>query len=270
LNKVCEDAILLFGQFYAMFQTSLYAFKHEERENLKRWSNLLTQYGTYGVCRTIAWDYEQKRPCIGDVLHEERRAYLVLFYNPEKAAQDQADMNDYLTGLHDDLENGKRCEHCEKDYRYFTVTETPKRGRRIDPKEDAMYEAVQNYGYFALLSNEVKDPQTALSLYQSKDIVEKGFGDLKERLNFRRMQVSSELSLNGKIFVEFVALIYLSYVKTRMQETKLFQKWTLQGLLDELDTVELLESPEYGRVLGEITKKQKGIYVSLEIREPSL
>jgi len=110
----------------------------------------------------------------------------------------------------------------------------------------------------------------ALSLYRSKDIVEKGFGNLKERLNFRRLQVPSELSLNGKIFVEFVALIYLSYVKTRMQETKLFEKWTLQGLLDELDTIELLETPQYGRVLGEITQMQKDIYVSLGIREPSL
>ena len=60
------------------------------------------------------------------------------------------------------------------------------------------------------------------------------------------------------------------YVKTRMQETKLFEKWTLQGLLDELDTVELLESPECGRVLGEITQKQKDIYAALGIREPSL
>lgn len=57
----------------------------------------------------------------------------------------------------------------------------------------------------------------ALSLYRSKDIVEKGFGNLNERPNYRRMQVSSELSLNGKLFVEFLALIYLSYVKKQMQ-----------------------------------------------------
>lgn len=243
----------------------------EERENLKRWSNLLTQYGTHGICRTIIWDYEQKRLQTGEVLHEERRAYLLLFYNPEKAAQDQADMNEYLTSLRDDLESDRRRDYCERDYeRYFTVTETPKRGRKVEPREDAMREAARNYGYFALLSNEVKDPQLALSLYRSKDIAEKGFGNLKERLNFRRMQVSSELSLNGKIFVEFVALIYLSYVKTRMQETKLFDKWTLQGLLDELDTIELLEAPGYGRSLGEITQKQKDIYAALGIRTPSL
>jgi transposase len=133
-----------------------------------------------------------------------------------------------------------------------------------------MRQAAKNYGYFALLSNEVTDPFESLSLYRSKDIVEKGFGNLKDRLNFRRMQVSSELSLNGKLFVGFVALIYLSYVKKKMQGAGLFGKWTLQGLLDELDTIERFESPEHGRLLGEVTKKQEEIYSALGVDLPSL
>lgn len=243
----------------------------EERENLKLWSNLQTQFGTYGICRTIEWDYKRDRPYIGDTLKEKKRANLLLFYNPEKAVKDQSDMNDYLTGLYNDLKEGKCRDYCARDYRkFFEVTETPKRGRKIKPKEDAMLEAAKNYGYFALLSNEVKNPYEALSLYRSKDVVEKAFGNLKERLNFRRMQVSSELSLNGKLFVEFIALIYLSYVKNKMQHASLFEKWTLQGLLDELDTVELLEAPGHGRVLGEVTKKQADIYQALEVKLPSL
>lgn len=243
----------------------------EERENLKLWSNLQTQFSAYGVCRKIEWDYEQERPYKGDTLKEKRRAYLLLFYNPEKAAKDQADMNEYLTSLYNDLKENKRKDYRSKDYdRFFEITETPKRGRKIKPKEDAMIEAARNYGYFALLSNEISEPFEALSLYRSKDIVEKGFGNLKERLNFRRMQVSSELSLNGKLFVEFVALIYLSYVKKKMQNANLFEKWTLQGLLDELDTIELFEAPEHGRILDEITKKQAEIYTALDIKIPSL
>ena len=180
-------------------------------------------------------------------------------------------MNEYLTSLHDDLERNDLKDYRINDYtKYFEVTETPKRGRKIKAREDTMLKAARNYGYFALLSNEVQDPFEALSLYRSKDIVEKGFGNLKERLNFRRLQVSSELSLNGKIFVEFVALIFLSYVKKKMQDARLFEKWTLQGLLDELDVIELFEAPEYGRVLGEITEKQKKIYDTLEVPIPSL
>lgn len=243
----------------------------EERQNLQLWSNLETQFGTYGIRRTIEWDYEQDRPYKGDTLRSKKRAYLLLFYNPEKAAKDQADMNEYLTSLHNDLLNGTKKDYRLKDYdKFFEVTETPKRGRKIKPKEDTMREAAMNYGYFALLSNEIKEPFEALSLYRSKDIVEKGFGNLKERLNFRRLQVSSELSLNGKIFVEFIALIYLSYVKKKMQDANLFDKWTLQGLLDELDTIELFEAPEQGRLLGEVTKKQEDIYTKLGVKPPSL
>lgn len=38
-------------------------------------------------------------------------------------------------------------------------------------------------------------------------------------------------------------------MKTKIREAELFEKWTLQGLLDELDTIKLLEAPECGRVL---------------------
>ena len=243
----------------------------EERENLNLWTNLQGQFGVYGLCRPIEWEYEQFRPYKGDTFKEKRRAYLLLFYNPEKAAKDQIEMNEHLTQLQNDLLTGKRRDDYGKEYdTYFTVTETPKRGRKVEPKQEAMREAARNYGYFALLSNEVKGPFEALSLYRSKDIVEKAFGNLKERLNFRRMQVSSELSLNGKLFVEFVALIFLSYVKKKMQDAKLFEKWTLQGLLDELDSIELFEAPGHGRILGETTKKQEQLYRDLGVNLPSL
>ena len=243
----------------------------EERANLRLWSNLKTQFGTYGICRSINWDYEQERSYKGDTIKDTRRAYLLLFYNPEKAAKDQSDMNDYLTGLYNDLMGGTRKDYSSSDYdKYFTITETPKRGRKVVPKEDAMREAANNYGYFALLSNEVNDPFEGLSIYRSKDIVEKGFGNLKERLNFRRMQVSSELALNGKLFVGFIALIYLSYIKKKMQDAGLFDKWTLQGLLDELDVIELFEAPAHGRVIGEITEKQTELYHALGVEPPSL
>jgi len=243
----------------------------DERETLKRWSIEQAQYGAYGICRTIEWDYEQERPYKKDVIHEQKRAYLHLFYNPEKAAMDQAETNNYMTKLHNDLAQGDLKAYRMDDYhKYFTVTETPKRGRKVTPKEDAMYERTRNHGYFALLSNEIKDPYEALSLYRSKEVVEKAFGNLKERLNFRRMQVSSELSLNGKLFVEFIALIYLSYVKKGMQDAKLFDRWTLQGLLDELDTIELFEAPGHGRILGEVTEKQEKLYKELGVKPPSL
>lgn len=58
------------------------------------------------------------------------------------------------------------------------------------PKQSVMEETSQLYGYFVLLSNEVKDPITALELYKNRYVIEKAFGNIKERLNYKRMLLS--------------------------------------------------------------------------------
>ena len=62
------------------------------------------------------------------------------------------------------------------------------------------------------------DAISALELYCNREVVEKAFGNLKEQLNMRCTLVSSEKSLDGKLFIEFVALIYLSYIKKQMSK----------------------------------------------------
>nr|WP_235941629.1 hypothetical protein [Paenibacillus puerhi] len=136
-------------------------------------------------------------------------------------------------------------------------------------KEDAVAKAKRYYGYFALITNETMDAETALELYRNKDVMEKAFGNLKERLNMRRTLVSSEQSLDGKLFVEFVALIYLSYIKKQMQYTVLLKKYTMQSALDKLDVIECFEAPGQQVRVGELLEKQKEIYASLGIDPPS-
>ena len=55
----------------------------------------------YIFSRTIAWDYEQERPYIGDTVHEERRMYLHLYFNPDKLSDDGKIFNKKLI---DDLD----------------------------------------------------------------------------------------------------------------------------------------------------------------------
>lgn len=204
------------------------------------------------------------------MLEEERRAYLHLYFNKAKETEDAYKLNRLLTQLKTELESGKRDPAHEKSYaKYFEVTSTPKRGTVVKPKQEVIDAAASNYGYFALLSNEIKDPIEALAVYRNKDLIEKAFGNLKERLNFRRMEVSSERSLDGKLFVEFVALIFLSYIKKMMQDKKLFQRYTMQGLLDELDVIECYERPGQDLRFGEITKRQLELYEALGVSSPA-
>ena len=111
------------------------AVLEEERENLKSWSNHQTQFGVCGLCRTIDWDYEQERPYKGDVLKGKRRAYLLLYYSPEKAARDEIALNDHLAKLQKDLLDGTEDERYAKDYiKYFEVKNT-KAGQESNPTQ---------------------------------------------------------------------------------------------------------------------------------------
>lgn len=240
------------------------------RPALHQWGNFHADFNLYAYTGTIAWQYSQERPYKGDVLKSERRAYLHLYFNKEKETDDANKLNHLLTKLKAELESGKREPVHEKAYaKYFTVKSTTKRGTVVKAKQEAINAAAANYGYFALLSNEIKDPIQALALYRNKDVIEKAFGNLKDRLNFRRMEVSSERSLDGKLFVEFVALIFLSYLKKVMQEKSLFQRYTMQGLLDELDVIECYQRPGYDLQFGEITKRQLDLYAALDVPPPT-
>ena len=224
-------------------------------------------YELFMFNKTIAWDYEQVRPYKGDVVRGERRMYLHLYYNPDQAAEDSKSLSKRIAALKRELLEGKRVAAHQKDYdRFFVVKTTPVRGISVTVKQDAIDQARERYGFFALISNEVKDPLAALQLYRTRDAVEKAFWDVKDRLNCKRTLVSSETGLEGKLFVEFVALIYLSYIKKQMEANGLFRTYTLNGVLDELDAIECLIVPGKAPILGEVLKRQEQLYLDLGVK----
>lgn len=214
--------------------------------------------------------------------------YLHLYYNPEKRLDDEKALHRKLSlsKLRHELESGQRKAEHESEYgRYFIMKKTPKRGLQIAVNQEAIDKARERYGFFALVSNEVKDPILALNIYRTRDVVEKAYFDIKDRLNRRRTLVSSESALEGKIFVEFVALIYLSYIKQRMFQIRspsvrrtdvsyikqrmfqagLFSKYTMDKVLDELDSIECFIEPGKAPIQGEVLAKQEQLYRDLGV-----
>ena len=239
-------------------------------DNFRRFENFSGKYELYTLTVPTEWKYTQDRPYKGDTIEDSRRIYLHLYYNIDKAAEDEKNFDRSLIALRHELESGKRIPEHESQYaKYFLIKTTPKRGTQVIVKEDAVNKAKRYYGFFALASNETMDSVTALEIYRNKDVVEKAFGNLKERLNMRRMLVSSEQSLDGKLFVEFIALIYLSYIKKQMQDHDLYKIYTLQGVLDKLDVIECFGHPGQEPRIGGLLEKQKELYISLGVEPPT-
>jgi len=232
--------------------------------------NYNDKYELYCTTVRTIWNYSQERPYKGVTIQEERRLYIHYYYNIEKAAEDKMTFDRRLNALKQELETDNRVPEHEKLYlKYFTCKATPKRGTKVTVKEEVINKSKRYFGYFSLITNETMDAVTALELYRNKDVVEKAFGNLKERLNMRRTLVSSEKSLDGKLFVQFIALIYLSYIKKQMQVTDLIKKYTLPGLLDKLDVIECFEQPGRTLRVGEILDEQKWLYHELGVTPPN-
>lgn len=232
--------------------------------------NYNSELKLYVMSFTEEWNYTEEKPRSGAVVSDKRRIYLHFYYNDQKAADDRTRFNGMLDRLENNLINGTPDPADEKLYqKYFVVKETPVRGKTYSFKEDAIRKAEKNYGYFVLMTNGIKDPVEALRIYRLKDLIEKSFGNLKERLSMRRMSVASEENFEGKLFVQFVALQLVSYIKKQMDANGLFGTYTIQSLLDELDVIEYYQQPGKTHHLSEITGKQRNIYEMMNIPVPT-
>ena len=239
-------------------------------DGFRSFEHFSEKYELYAQTVQSEWQYTQARPYKGDTLKDTKRMYIHLYYNLDKATEDEKGFDRKLLAMRSELKSGKRIPEHEKQYaKYFEVKTTPKRGTNVTVKEAAVKEAKRYYGFFAMISNEKMDAITALEIYRNKEVVEKAFGNLKERLNMRRTLVSSEQSLDGKLFIEFIALIYLSYIKKQMQVHDLFKTYTLQGVFDKLDVIECFENPGQELRVGEVLEKQKALYTNLGVAPPA-
>lgn len=239
-------------------------------DDIRMFTNYDDSIATYGYTVPAEWNYTQERPYKGDVIKDKRRIYIHYYYSIEKGADDEQAFDKRITSLCNELLEGNLIESHKKAYeQFFEVKTTPKRGRQVYYKEDAIKEARKYLGYFALITNETMDAFTALHLYRMKDIVEKAFGNIKERLNMRRLLVSSEKGLDGKIFTEFVALILISYLDHKMKEAGLYRNYTMQQLLDKLDVLECFEDVNHSLRIGEMLNKQAEIYEALGVEVPT-
>jgi len=200
-----------------------------------------------------------------------RRCYLHLYYNAQNHAQSVDKFNEKLITYKQELESGKpNSDHHEAYNEFFILKTTPKRGLRVSYNTQAVSQYISRYaGFNALLSNSIKDPAEAIRVYRDKDAVEKCFDDLKNSLDMKRLRMHTSATVDGRLFVQFIALILISDIRKEMRRTKLIEKYTVRELLQEMETLtKVTYSGKYGSILTEVTKPQREILKAMDIQLP--
>ena len=220
---------------------------------------------------TAEWPYVQKDRYGNIALEEGRRIYVHVYYNGQRAEDERTRFYKSLALAEAALRFGIELTETQTSLieKYFIVKETPRRAVQIHYRNDAIQKHTRRLGYFALLSNEVKDTSAALEIYRKKDMVEKAFDNLKERLDMKRTTVHDDQTLAGKFFLQFLSLIYISYVHKHMRDNDLYRNYTMQSLFDSLDVIERYEYGNQRFHCSEITKKQKDTFAFFQVEPPN-
>jgi len=218
------------------------------------------------------WPYVQTGHDGNVVLKEKRRIYVHIYYNGQRAEEEKMRFNKALATAETAVRGGDKLTEAQVSLRdkYFMVKETPKRGMQIQYKDDAIQKRMGQFGYFVLLSNDIKDPVAAIEIYRRKDMIEKAFDNLKERLEMKRTIVHSDQALAGKFFLQFLALIYISYVHKHMRDNNLYLNYTMQSLLDSLDVIERYDFDGQRYHCSEMTKKQQDLFSYFGVSPPTM
>lgn len=196
------------------------------------------------------------------------RCYLHLYYNARKRADAIDRFNENLFEYKKELEAEKQNKKHQWAYdAFFIIKTTPKRGRKVLFNTEAVNQYIKRYaGFQALLSNSIKDPVKALQVYRDKDVVEKCFDDLKNQLDMKRLRMHSSATTDGRLFVQFIALIYISALRKEMRRSGLMKHYSVRELLQETETLTKIKySGKYGYIITEMTKPQREILTALNI-----
>jgi hypothetical protein len=140
------------------------------------------------------------------------RSWRHVYFDPARREGDIDSLMLLLRQCEQELSDDRPVESHQDIYRtYFTVKETPKRGRKVILDRAAVDAYANGYsGYWVLLSNACKDASEALDHYRRRGDIELQFDDMKNLLDCGRLRVHSGATMQGRLFVNFVTLVILA------------------------------------------------------------
>ena len=156
------------------------------------------------------------------VIQDGRRLYLYVVYNPQVRSDHEIRFRELMRTCYKELLDNKLNEnHLDYYDKYFSVSDTPKRGRKIIEKVSLEEEFNKQYaGYWCLLSNEKRERAEIYEAYSQRNTAEIFYDMVKNDLNGDRVRSHNNKTFEGKMFVTFIALIILADFKRKFAKVR--------------------------------------------------
>ncbi|MDO8685295.1 MAG: IS1634 family transposase [Clostridiales bacterium] len=192
------------------------------------------------------------------------------FYNAVKAVKLRENLYAHVTLLKQEAEKEpKNPRYLVEFDRYLIIRKSEKNdlGYTVNIRQDVVEKELEHSGWLVLLSNNVSSPQEAISIYRTKDVVEKGFLRYKNCLDLGRLRIHSEKSMQNKVFVGFIGLILMAGIHKVMMDQGLYRSMTMKKMIKTLEKLRI-QHINGNRILYPVTKEQNEIFKAFGLKEP--
>jgi len=195
------------------------------------------------------------------------------YYNPKRAINEKDTFMKNLLEVKNKIEkiviNDKpvltKIKEIAGKYRQYITYQVQNEKVICNIKEKKVTAKLSRAGIF-LLAYQGKFSETeALSLYKSKDSIEKGFDILKNDLNIHTPNIQKTENFKGLVFLTLISLTIRLQILKKLKESKLNEKFGIDGLFLELKKIHKIKMSNGEFITSEITKKQNEIMKIFDI-----
>ena len=227
--------------------------------------------------------YDDERKTVYGITHRTRlngtRIYYHIFMDTAARIDHVRKFNTYILKLSRELQaNDLQEEHTDDYAAFFTIKETPIRGRKVIWNQEAIRRVRDNYtGYWALVTNTESDAGEALTQYRKRDHVEKQFDTMKNLLEGNRLRTKDAVSAETVVFLRFLALIITERIRKTLRETPVnpddknskhwISRYTVPEVFNRLESyTEVKFKQKYKPVHPAKTKAQREIFKIFDLK----
>jgi len=193
-------------------------------------------------------------------------ATLHIFYDPESIPQQTADFFRKIAAEENELSQLKNLDDAQRQKysKHFIITKA-KNGFTFERDNTKINDIHGRLGYFFILTNKSLSSEDVVSIYRKRDVIEKGFDEIKNGLDMNRLRTHSSATTDGKMFCAFLSLICRLYMQNNLLDLIDELNFSNERVIRELSKIRAIDLDGKKRLLNPLTKIQKDILIALHL-----
>lgn len=189
---------------------------------------------------------------------------LHIFFDPAAVAQQTEDFFRKIVVEENELAQLKKLDDSQmKIYSKHFVITVCKNGFSFERDNAKINKICARFGYFFLLTNKSLSSEEVISAYRRRDIIEKGFDEIKNGLDMNRLRTHNSDTTDGKLFCAFLSLICRLHMQNKLSKFIDQNNFTNERIIRELSKIRAIKVGDKICMLNPLSKIQREIIFTL-------